>query len=63
MDKQEVFEFLDNLQESGIVNMLGAGPYIQEVFGLDRFEAKELLVEWISYKQNMFRTEALLTDE
>jgi len=28
----EVFEFLDNLRESGVTNMFGAGSYIKESF-------------------------------
>lgn len=47
MDKEMVFEFLDNLRESGAINMFGAGPYVQDTFGLDRWEARDLVVEWM----------------
>lgn len=47
MDKKMVFEFLDNLRESGAINMFGAGTYVQEAFGLDRWEAKDLVIEWM----------------
>ena len=42
-----VFKFLDNLRESGAINMFGAGPYVQDAFGLDRWEARDLVLEWM----------------
>ena len=45
--EQEVFDFLDALRESGITNMYGAAPYIQDEFGVDKKEARELLLEWM----------------
>jgi hypothetical protein len=47
-DKQEVFMFLDELRSTGITNMFGAAPYIQEFFGVDRKVARELLTEWMA---------------
>ena len=47
MDKEMVFEFLDNLRESGAINMFGAGTYVQDAFGLDRREARDLVLEWM----------------
>lgn len=47
MDKEMVFEFLDTLRESGAINMFGAGPYVQDAFGLDRREARDLVLEWM----------------
>jgi len=46
-DKEQIFEFLDNLRESGITNMFGAGPYLEAEFDLDEREARALLVEWM----------------
>jgi hypothetical protein len=46
-EKQEVFEYLDELRESGDTNMYGAGPYVQESFGVGRREAKSLVLEWM----------------
>ena len=43
----QVFLYLDRLRESGIVNMFGAGPYVEDEFGLGRREAKDLLIEWM----------------
>lgn len=47
MDKDVVFQFLNDIRESGKINMFGAGPYVQEVFGVDRYEANELVAEWM----------------
>lgn len=47
MDKEMVFEFLDTLREGGAINMFGAGPYVQDAFGLDRREARDLVLEWM----------------
>lgn len=46
-DKTEVFEYLDILRESGATNMFGAGPYVQDEFGVNKKEAKELVLEWM----------------
>jgi len=42
-----IFEYLDDLRESGVVNMFGAGPYLQEQFGLDRHTAKRYVLAWM----------------
>ena len=47
VNKEEVFEFLDNLRESGITNMFGSGPYVQEEFNTNNKETKELVLEWM----------------
>jgi hypothetical protein len=48
MYKEEMFVYLDNIRESGKINMFGAGPYLQDAFGLSRYEAKDILLEWMS---------------
>ena len=45
--KDEVFEFLDRLRESGQTNMFGSAFYVEEEFGLDRKEAKAFVLEWM----------------
>ncbi len=47
MDKEIVFEFLDELRKGGSINMFGAAPYVQEVFDCDRREARDLVLEWM----------------
>lgn len=45
--KQEIFEYLDELRESGITNMFGATPYIEKEFGLSKKESRRTLSEWM----------------
>jgi hypothetical protein len=47
MYKEDIFAFLDNVRESGSINMFGAAPVLQEVFGLDRRDARDMLLEWM----------------
>jgi len=47
VEKETVFEFLDNLRESGVTNMFGAGPYVESTFGVSRHEARDLVVQWM----------------
>ena len=51
MNKEQK-EFLDNLRESGKVNMFGAGIYLTNEFGLDKREAREVLREWMNAFDN-----------
>lgn len=43
----EHLEFLDELRESGVTNMFGATPYLQEEFGMERKDASEYLGYWM----------------
>ena len=45
--RDEVFDYLDGLRESGVTNMFGAAPYLMEEFGFDKREASQWLVEWM----------------
>lgn len=46
--KDKIFEFLDELRESGQTNMLGVVPYIVREFpALSKVEAKEWLLKWM----------------
>jgi hypothetical protein len=45
--KDEHKQYLDELRESGAINMFGARPYLMEAFGLDKREAGEILKEWM----------------
>jgi len=47
LEKTEMFDYLDNLRESGVVNMFGATPYVQEAFDLTKSEARVILKEWM----------------
>lgn len=43
---KEIFEFLDDLRESGEINMFGAPRVLMDVFGMNRVEAKETFIAW-----------------
>ncbi len=43
----ERLEYLDGLRESSVVNMYGAGEYVENEFGVDRMEAKEVVKYWM----------------
>jgi len=40
------FEYLDNLRESGVTNMFGSVPYIQNQFDVSEPQAKRILKAW-----------------
>ena len=44
---KEYFEYLNTLRESGVTNMFGAAPYLQDRFDLSRHEAKDVLLKWM----------------
>jgi hypothetical protein len=39
----EYFAYLDDLRASGVTNMFGARPYVEEEFGLSKAEATKVL--------------------
>ena len=45
--QEEVYQFLDELRESGVTNMFGASPYIIKEFHVTRYEANRLLNKWM----------------
>lgn len=45
--QDKVNKFLDDLRETGITNIYGAGPYIQEIFGVSKYDANRFLVKWM----------------
>ncbi len=50
MDKEmktRVYDYLDDLRESGETNMFGARPYLIREFGFDKNEAAEWLASWM----------------
>tara|TARA_R110000787_G_scaffold70091_1_gene155815 strand:- start:13333 stop:13518 length:186 start_codon:yes stop_codon:yes gene_type:complete len=49
-DARIEFEYLDNLRESGVTNMFGAGVYLENEFGLEKKEARKVLANWMTNK-------------
>lgn len=45
---EKYYRYLDGLRESGVTNMFGARPYLQEEFGLDVKTAASILTDWMN---------------
>ena len=46
--REIVYEFLDELRESGTVNMFGASSDLQDEFGFDKSTCRSLLSDWMN---------------
>jgi hypothetical protein len=46
-DITEYFGYLNRLRESGETNMFGAGRYLEAEFGVNRHQARDILIEWM----------------
>ncbi len=44
---EEYYEFLDELRESGVTNMFGAGQYLVDEFAIEDDEASDILIDWM----------------
>lgn len=50
---KEYYQVLNDLRDSGEINMFHAGPYLQAEFGLEPREAKRVVIHWMStFKQH-----------
>ena len=45
---EDVLEFFDDLRESGVTNMFGAGSYLTAEFGFSSRPAGDLLTYWMT---------------
>ena len=45
--KDEHLTFLDELRETGAINMFGAAPYLAEAFEMNKQEARRVLMYWM----------------
>jgi hypothetical protein len=45
--QEKVNVFLDQLRESGAINMFGAAPYVSDAFGVSKYEARDLVINWM----------------
>lgn len=43
----EHFEYLNDLRDSGSINMMGAHLVLMDEFGLTRHEARAIVLTWI----------------
>jgi len=46
--EREVFQYLNDLRESGDTNMWGAAPYVEAHFAMTRNEARAMVTIWMS---------------
>lgn len=46
MNKESYFIVLDDLRESGKINMFGAPRYLMDSFGVPKEEAHAIFLEW-----------------
>lgn len=46
--RAEIHQYLRDLRDSGVTNMWGAVPYLQEEFDMGHSEAKDALLDWIA---------------
>ena len=53
MTDNKYWIFLEKLRRSGVTNMYGAGPYLQNAFGMSRNDARAVLADWMrSYNRD-----------
>ena len=45
--KEDVFEYLEELRESGETNMFGATGYLVETFEISKNMARKFLIDWM----------------
>lgn len=48
----EHLKYLDDLRESGVTNMYGAGAYLEGTFDLTEHNAHIILAYWMKQKRN-----------
>jgi hypothetical protein len=45
--KEEIFNYLLALRDSGAINMFGSSQYVMDEFGLTRREARDAVMAWM----------------
>lgn len=50
--EKQVFKYLNSLRKSEVTNMFGAAPYIEGMFGTNRYESGKLLRTWMKSFNN-----------
>jgi hypothetical protein len=46
-EQQNWFDYLEELRQSGVTNMYGAGPYLAREFGMEEKDASKILMDWM----------------
>ena len=53
MTDNEHWIYLERLRRSGVVNMYGAAPYVENEFDVSREEATKIVADWMrNYKRS-----------
>jgi len=47
-DRETMYEYLEELRDSGVTNMFGAAPYLAERFDMPKRDAREVLSDWMN---------------
>jgi len=47
---EEVYSFLDELRDSGGINMFEAGPHLTDQYGMTASEARKVVLAWMKQK-------------
>lgn len=48
--QESMRDYLYQLRDTGTVNMMGAGPYLERDYGLTREEAKDCVLYWMKLR-------------
>lgn len=52
-EEKEIFEYLNVLRDSGIINMFSATPYLMDEFDINEDKSKKILLNWMrNYNKN-----------
>lgn len=51
VNKDIVWSYLETLRESGVTNMFGAAPYLMDEFGMDKYSARDALLDWMQNRR------------
>jgi hypothetical protein len=49
MNKTEIFNYLYDLRDSGVVNMWGSPAYLEDRFGMSRSVAVKWFTDWVAF--------------
>ena len=49
----EMFQWLEMLRQSGVINMFGARPYLADAFELDDNQARDVLLKWMDNYEDL----------
>ena len=47
-EEKEIFDYLNELRDSGATNMFGAVPYIEAAFDMPSATARKMLSKWMT---------------